>query len=84
MILFLAYRGGQIVGRIGGIIDRNYIEFHEEKVGFFGFFESVPDAESSEMAELETDLQTQAEPAADEPAKADEPPAQNDDTPKEA
>jgi hypothetical protein len=45
MILFLAYRGGKIVGRIAGIIDHNYIEFHQEKVGFFGFFESIPDAE---------------------------------------
>jgi len=45
MILFLAYRGGKIAGRIAGIIDHNYIEFHQEKVGFFGFFESVPGAE---------------------------------------
>ena len=45
MILFLAYRGGKIVGRIAGIIDHHYVEFHQEKVGFFGFFESIPDAE---------------------------------------
>jgi len=45
MILFLAYRGGKILGRIAGIIDHNYIEFHQEKLGFFGFFESIPDAE---------------------------------------
>jgi len=45
MILLLAYRGGKIAGRIAGIIDHNYIEFHQEKVGFFGFFESIPDAE---------------------------------------
>ena len=45
MILFLAYRGGKIVGRIAGIIDHNYIEFHQEKVGFFGFFESISDVE---------------------------------------
>ena len=43
--LFLAYRGAKIVGRIAGIIDRNYIEFHQEKVGFFGFFESILDGE---------------------------------------
>jgi hypothetical protein len=43
-ILFLAYRGGQISGRIAGIIDHNYIEFHQEKTGFFGFFESIHDA----------------------------------------
>ena len=45
VILFLAYQEGRIAGRIAGIIDRNYIEFHQDKVGFFGFFESVPGAE---------------------------------------
>ncbi|MGZ3495696.1 MAG: N-acetyltransferase, partial [Thermodesulfobacteriota bacterium] len=45
MILFLAYRGEKPVGRITGIIDRHYVELHQEKVGFFGFFESIPDAE---------------------------------------
>lgn len=43
MILFLAYRRKQIVGRIAGIVDHRYIEFHREKIGFFGFFESIPD-----------------------------------------
>ncbi len=43
MILYLAYRGDEVVGRIAGIIDRHYIEFHQEKVGFFGFFESAND-----------------------------------------
>ncbi len=45
MILFLAHRGEKIAGRIAGIIDHNYIQFHQEKVGFFGFFESIPEAE---------------------------------------
>ena len=45
MILFLAHRGGKILGRIAGIIDHHYIKFHQEKVGFFGFFESIPEAE---------------------------------------
>jgi GNAT superfamily N-acetyltransferase len=45
MALFLAYREGRIVGRVAGVIDHNYIEFHQEKVGFFGFFESVQDGE---------------------------------------
>jgi hypothetical protein len=45
MILFLAYQEGRIVGRIAGIIDHNYVEFHQEKLGFFGFFESIPDEE---------------------------------------
>ena len=45
MILFLARQEGKIVGRIAGIIDHHYIKFHKEKVGFFGFFESIPEAE---------------------------------------
>jgi len=48
MILFLAYRDGQIAGRIAGIIDHNYVEFQQDKVGFFGFFESVQEAEVAE------------------------------------
>jgi len=45
MALFLAYREGRIVGRIAGIIDHHYVEFHQDKVGFFGFFESVDERE---------------------------------------
>jgi hypothetical protein len=48
MALFLAYRQGEMVGRIAGIIDHHYIEFQQEKVGFFGFFESVDDVEVSD------------------------------------
>jgi len=43
MILFLAYRGKEVVGRIAGIIDHSFVEFHQEKTGFFGFFESIED-----------------------------------------
>ena len=42
MKLFLAQKGGRIVGRIAGIVDHNYIKFHQEDTGFFGFFEAVP------------------------------------------
>ena len=49
MVPFLARRGGQIIGRIAGIIDRHYIECHQEKIGFFGFFESVRDPEVSDI-----------------------------------
>ena len=49
MIFLLAYRGGKVVGRIAGIIDHHYVEFHQEKVGFFGFFESSPDGEVAGM-----------------------------------
>jgi hypothetical protein len=48
MILFLALQEGKIVGRIAGIIDHHYIEFHHERMGFFGFFESIHDARVSE------------------------------------
>jgi len=49
MILFLAYRGEEIVGRIAGVIDHHYVEFHQEKVGFFGFFESIDDNEVARL-----------------------------------
>jgi hypothetical protein len=43
IILFLAYREREIVGRVAGIIDHHYIEFQKEKTGFFGFFEAIQD-----------------------------------------
>ncbi len=44
---FLAEREGKVVGRIGAIINHNHNTTHEEKAGFFGFFESVNDTEVS-------------------------------------
>ena len=41
--LFLARRGAQAVGRIAGIIDRRYNEFHGEQMGTWGFFECADD-----------------------------------------
>jgi GNAT superfamily N-acetyltransferase len=41
--LFLAERGGRIVGRIGAIVNHNHNRRHNDRVGFFGFFESVDD-----------------------------------------
>ena len=41
--LFLAYRDGAVVGRIAAIENTLHNEFHEDKVGFFGTFESVED-----------------------------------------
>ncbi len=43
MELFLAYRNGEIVGRIGAIINNNHNREHKENIGFFGFFESIND-----------------------------------------
>jgi GNAT superfamily N-acetyltransferase len=36
---FLALRDGRVVGRIMAIINRAHDEFHNERAGFFGFFE---------------------------------------------
>lgn len=38
---FIAYEKGRPVGRIAAIIDYNHIEFHNEKCGFFGYFECI-------------------------------------------
>jgi GNAT superfamily N-acetyltransferase len=43
MEMFLAEREGEIVGRIAAIVNDNHIKEHNEKVGFFGFFESIDD-----------------------------------------
>jgi len=41
--IFLARKDGTAVGRIVSIIDDNHNNFHQEKTGFFGFFESIDD-----------------------------------------
>ena len=43
--LFLARRAGRVVGRIAAIENRAHNETHADRTGFFGFFESVDDAE---------------------------------------
>jgi GNAT superfamily N-acetyltransferase len=40
---FLAERGGAVQGRIAAIANRLHNETHRDRVGFFGFFESVDD-----------------------------------------
>src|SRR5512140_1292310 len=40
---FLARRDGRVVGRIAAIWNRNHQSFHNEPVGFFGFFECIDD-----------------------------------------
>jgi GNAT superfamily N-acetyltransferase len=42
--LFLARRGGKIVGRIAAVEDRNFNAFHGSKAAYFGLFECVDDA----------------------------------------
>ena len=41
--LFLAYADGQIVGRICAHENTNHVAYHNEPVGFFGFFECIDD-----------------------------------------
>ena len=48
--LFLARRGGRVVGRIAAILNRAYNAFHGDRAGFFGFFECEDDpAAASEL-----------------------------------
>lgn len=47
MELFLSYRDNQVTGRIAAILDRNHNRFHDEKVVFFGLYESFDDVASA-------------------------------------
>ena len=40
---FLAFRNGEVVGRIAAIVNRAHNEFHGDRMGFFGLFESIDD-----------------------------------------
>jgi len=41
--LFIARKNGQPVGRIAGIVNNRHNEAHNEKTGFFGFFDCLND-----------------------------------------
>lgn len=41
---FLAERGGEVVGRIAACVNHQYNQFHDDRTGFFGFFECIDDA----------------------------------------
>jgi GNAT superfamily N-acetyltransferase len=43
VVLWLARRQGRVVGTISSHVDHLHNEFHEEKIGMFGFFEAVND-----------------------------------------
>ncbi len=47
--LFIAKHGHYNKGRIAAVVDHKYNDFHEEKTGYFGFFESVNDTAVSKM-----------------------------------
>lgn len=40
---YIAERDGKMVGRIAAIVNHNHNKEHSDKVGFFGFFESIDD-----------------------------------------
>lgn len=44
-VLFLAERNGEVVGRIGAIVNDLHNKVHNEKAGEFGFFECIDDEE---------------------------------------
>lgn len=41
--LFMAFKDGAPVGRIAACVNHDHNDFHQEKMGSFGFFESVDD-----------------------------------------
>ncbi len=43
--LFLARKNGEYVGRVATCINYNHNEYHQEKTGFFGFFDVIEDYE---------------------------------------
>ena len=45
--VFLAWRGTRVVGRIAAIVNRAYNAFHNDKSGFFGFFECEDDPDAA-------------------------------------
>jgi len=45
MEMFLAYKNNELVGRIAAITNENHNKFHEDKAGFFGFYESIEDTD---------------------------------------
>jgi GNAT superfamily N-acetyltransferase len=46
--LFLARQGDRVVGRIAAIENRAHNRFHDDRVGFWGFFECVDDQDAAD------------------------------------
>lgn len=40
---FVAWRGNDAVGRVSAAVNHRYNDYHGERIGFFGFFETVDD-----------------------------------------
>ena len=49
MKLFIVENENEIVGRVAAIVNDRHNEFHNEKLGFFGMFESVDDVETARL-----------------------------------
>ncbi len=47
--LFVVEKNGNIIGKIAGIINYAYDEFHNEKTAFFGFFDCIDDEKAAGM-----------------------------------
>ncbi|UCC40053.1 MAG: hypothetical protein JSV96_00915 [Candidatus Aminicenantes bacterium] len=47
MDLFIAHKNNEITGRIAAIVDENHNKFHNEKIVFFGLYESFNDLETA-------------------------------------
>lgn len=45
--LYLAYKNGQIAGRIAAILNKNHNSFNKTSDGFFGFFDVIDDQETA-------------------------------------
>jgi len=41
--MFMAQRGGKVVGTISAILNNRHVQVHKEKVGFFGSYETIND-----------------------------------------
>lgn len=51
--LFLARRRGRPVGRIAAVINEAHDHYHQERAGFFGLFECLPNAQDAGAALME-------------------------------
>jgi GNAT superfamily N-acetyltransferase len=48
-LFFIEDDTGKILGRVAGVIDHNFIKFHNEQTGFFAFFECINDKNVSSL-----------------------------------
>lgn len=47
--LWLAIRNSEVVGRIMAVVNHHHNSFHNERCGFFGFYESIDDLDVSNL-----------------------------------